>query len=89
MEDFMAVESLGVYSILNPFQARKSILTRKIFKNVHNFHLRFVVSHTSGAEVQFVPPKKIVPQKRAVSVAMDGPILSRILCTLMPISVVL
>jgi hypothetical protein len=33
--------------------------------------------HTSGAKVWFVPP---------VSVAMDGPILSRILCSLMPIS---
>jgi hypothetical protein len=32
------------------------------------------------------PPQNIVPQKRAVSVAMDGPILFRILCSLMPIS---
>jgi hypothetical protein len=32
------------------------------------------------------PPQNIVPQMRAVSVDMDGPILYRIICSLMPIS---
>jgi uncharacterized membrane protein (DUF106 family) len=53
---------------------------------IFGYLISIKVSHTSGAEVRFVPLKKIVPQKRAVSVAMDGPILSRILCSLMPIS---
>jgi hypothetical protein len=54
-----------------------------------DFYMMFR-SHTP-AEFQLVPPprKNIVPQTLAVSVDIDGTILPIILCSLMPISVVL